>query len=47
MATLVWEEELYPAMVVGMEASKLAREKRMTDEYMMKECMVAECSRIV
>lgn len=27
-------------MAVGMEASKLAREKRVIDEYILKECLV-------
>ena len=39
IATLLVEDELYPAMAVGMEASKLAIENKVMDEYIMNECV--------
>ena len=42
MATLLVEEELYPAMAVGIEASKLAKENKIMDEYILNECEYIE-----
>jgi hypothetical protein len=39
MATLLVDDELYPAMAVGIEASKLAMENKVMDKYIMNECM--------
>ena len=39
MATLLVEEELYPAMAMGIVASKLANENRVMDEYILNECV--------